>query len=143
MNPSPDTSGQPVAGRSRRLGGLTRITATAGLALLMAGAGSTAAFAAGARGTTAAARSGAAAAPCTKAALKAAKPSGGTDIKQFGCAGGWAYAFVIVQPQGGPGVEETSVYRSSDGTWGAVNRTVPCEKHEVPKAIYRDACETN
>jgi hypothetical protein len=128
--------------KRRRSGRLAHAVAGAGLAVLAVGFGTTLTFAAPA-GAAVTGSAAATPASCTKATLAAAKPSGGTDIKQFGCAGDWAYAFVIVHPHGSPALEQTSVYHSSEAKWHAVNRTVPCEKHEVPQKIYKNACETN
>jgi hypothetical protein len=86
--------------------------------------------------------------PCTQKALTAglkrgsAQPKGAIFTKPFACASGWAYSGVIV---GGKknGVEATAVYQAKNGVWQTVDRAKPCDRHAIPKKIYKGACLTN
>lgn len=83
-------------------------------------------------------------APCTAVAVAAGADAAdpGAVITQYGCAGGFAYAFETVPapaPLGGVGA--TALFKSVAGAWSYVDRSTYCP--EVPASIYRDACETN
>jgi len=87
--------------------------------------------------------------PCTKQALIAALRRGSGSVRQgqidrgaFGCAKSYAFAGVIVGARAHR-VEVTILFHATNGRWKIVSRTTPCEKHLVPRAIYRGACETN
>ena len=85
--------------------------------------------------------------PCTKKALSAGLKRGSAQPKNakvegsFGCAGGWAYSEILVG--GKNGFDATAVYKAEKGVWVAVDRAKPCQKHAIPKKIYRGACTTS
>jgi peptidoglycan hydrolase-like protein with peptidoglycan-binding domain len=83
-------------------------------------------------------------APCTNRALMAALGAqSGDTIARFGCAGGYAYAFVLKLsgPNGEPGIEYTQLFAAHNGAWVTADRSSQCSL--VPKAIYAPACLTN
>lgn len=62
----------------------------------------------------------------------------------FGCADGWAYAFVNVGT-GDAQYTATQVFEAEGQFWIPKDREKVCKSpgNEVPEAIYQDACETN
>jgi hypothetical protein len=86
--------------------------------------------------------------PCTKAALSAGLKRGPAAEKHakvlgsFGCSGGWAYSEIFVGNKKN-GFDAVAVYKAKNGVWATVNRAKPCQKHQVPKKIYRGACTTS
>ncbi|MGH2938622.1 MAG: hypothetical protein ACRDPE_10940 [Solirubrobacterales bacterium] len=79
---------------------------------------------------------------CTKRALtkgldRAGLP-GYIDRDSFGCAGNFAYAGVIIGRDAA-----TVLFRAHGQSWRPANRSIYCENGSVPKAIYRQGCETN
>jgi hypothetical protein len=86
--------------------------------------------------------------PCTKQALSAGLKRGPAAEKHakvlgsFGCASGWAYSVILVGNKKN-GFEAVAVYKAKNGVWATVNRAKPCQKHQVPKKIYKGACTTS
>jgi hypothetical protein len=83
---------------------------------------------------------------CTSAAIGAGigKYSRYSSLDGFGCAGDFAYAFVVVPvPTPAGAVEGTDLLRLTNTGWVHVDRTAPCEDGSVPTAIFQPACETN
>jgi hypothetical protein len=86
--------------------------------------------------------------PCTKKALSAGLKRGSAQQKDarfqgsFGCAGGWAYSGIVVGNKKN-GFDAIAVYKAKNGVWVTVNRATPCQKHEIPKKIYKGACTTS
>jgi hypothetical protein len=86
--------------------------------------------------------------PCTKQALSAGLKRGPAAQKNakfqgsFGCAGGWAYSGIVVGNKKN-GFDAIAVYKAKNGVWISVNRAKPCQKHEIPKKIYKGACTTS
>jgi hypothetical protein len=94
--------------------------------------------------TTPPAHAPTATAACTSTALMAALgANSGDKIAHFGCAGGYAYAFVLkpAGPNGEPGIEYTQLFAAQHGAWAIADRASQCSL--VPKAIYPQACLTN
>lgn len=96
--------------------------------------------------------------PCTSAAVdpvaEAGDPSqqipAATGVDGFGCAGDFAYAFVLIPAQpGGTSYEATRLLKASGSSWTVVDRAAYCPadgnstSSPVPAAIFRDACQTN
>jgi len=92
-------------------------------------------------------------APCTKLALgnavSAAVRGEGFSARLvnlkggFSCSKGWAAAFANVG-SGNVSVTETFVFHSEHGVWRRqLDRARVCDAHEVPHAIYWNACQTN
>jgi hypothetical protein len=81
-------------------------------------------------------------APCTKQALEAGLRRSGMEgrvvSKSWGCAGHFAYAAVVVHD-----IEVTVLFRAHGKSWRTTSRQKYCNKHKVPAAIYKPACETS
>src|ERR1700733_9054836 len=86
--------------------------------------------------------------PCTTKALSAGLKRGPAAQKNakilpsWGCAGGWAYSEIAVG-SGKNGFDAVAVFKAKNGVWATVNRAKPCQKHLVPKKIYKAACTTS
>jgi hypothetical protein len=86
--------------------------------------------------------------PCTKKALSAGLKRGPAAQKnarilgKIGCTGGWAYSPIAVG-RGKNGFDAVALFQAKKGVWVAVNRAKPCNKHLVPKKIYKGACTTS
>ena len=86
--------------------------------------------------------------PCTKKALSAGLKRGPVAQKnarilgKIGCAGGWAYSPIAVG-HGKNGFDAVALFKAKNGVWVTVNRAKPCNKHLVPKKIYKGACTTS
>jgi hypothetical protein len=87
-----------------------------------------------------------ASAPCTKRALTAGlrrgKPRGRIPRNDFGCAGRFAFAAVVVAARNNA-VEITVLFHAVAGHWAVASRGKYCEDGEVPAKIRQPACETN
>ncbi|HLN16553.1 MAG TPA: hypothetical protein VK277_07390 [Acidimicrobiales bacterium] len=95
--------------------------------------------------TTTAAAAGA---PCTQAAISAAAmaaPSIGhvMSVDGFGCAGGWAYADVVVGTTSANSFDAVIVLQSQGASWNVADRGTACSQHLVPAAIYQRGCTTS
>lgn len=64
----------------------------------------------------------------------------------YGCADGWAYAFVDVG-SGDEQITETAVFQAEGPFWVPQDRAAVCgssaDDSEVPEQIYTQACQTN
>ena len=86
--------------------------------------------------------------PCTKKALSAGLKRGAAAEKKgrilgaFRCARGWAYSPIAVG-RGKNGFDAVALFKAKNGVWVTVNRAKPCNKHLVPKKIYKGACTTS
>jgi hypothetical protein len=86
--------------------------------------------------------------PCTKRALNAGLKRGPAAQKnarvlgKIGCGGGWAYSPIAVG-HGKNGFDAVALFKAKNGVWIAVNRARPCNKHLLPKKIWKGACTTS
>lgn len=64
----------------------------------------------------------------------------------YGCADGWAYAFVDVGPAGEE-VTETAIFQAEGPYWVPQDRAAVCgsseDDSELPGPLYAQACQTN
>ena len=88
-----------------------------------------------------------AASPCTRAVIVAAAVAAevGTTVSGFGCAGTFAYALVQVPQVTGVGASEhsaTDLFKAIANGWQKVASATYCPSHQVPAAIFKNACGT-
>jgi hypothetical protein len=64
----------------------------------------------------------------------------------YGCADGWAYAFVDVGPEGEQ-ITETALFQAEGAFWVPQDRAAVCgssaDDSDVPAQIYEMGCQTN
>lgn len=77
---------------------------------------------------------------------KAQGSEGTLSADGFGCADGWAYAYVDVGPEGEQ-ITETALFQAEGAFWVPQDRAAVCgtseDDSEVPWVIYDQACQTN
>lgn len=84
--------------------------------------------------------------PCTRRAITkavhAAKRLGPVSaVGAFACAGRWAYADVTIGTT--HGFDAVVVLRARGSSWAVAHRATACNRHLVPRPIYRRACTTS